>query len=118
MKQPLNHQTVKSNKYWKEIFSIYNPNIYTSEEIANITGRHPTTVRRAKRRLGYPTKREFHKSYFNITKWDSYSLKEMAEDLRLTESGVAKAIKRISSKFKKRKPKVLSIEYLKIKGAI
>jgi len=114
----INHQTEKSNKYWREVFEKYNPNIYTSKEIAEITGKHPSSVRRAKRRLGYPTKSEFLKQYFNLAKWDSYALKEMAKELHLTESGVAKAFKRINVKFKKRKPRVLSIEYLKEKGVL
>jgi len=114
----LNYQTERSNKYWREVFQKYNPNIYASKEIAEITGKHPTTVRRAKRRLGYPTKTEFIKQYFDLAKWDSYALKEMAKELRMTESGVAKAIKRLGPKFRKRKPRVMSIEYLKEKGVL
>jgi len=60
---------------WEKVFEEYNPLVYTSKEIAAIIGAHPTTVRRAKIRLGIENKK----------------LKKEVEKLRLK---VARSVKR------------------------
>jgi len=94
---------------WEKVFEEYHPLIYTSKEIATIIGVHPTTVRKAKIRLGIENKK-LYKQFFKERNPNIYTLNELAFELKKDVSTIAKAFKRYTRK--KRKQRVLSIDYL------
>jgi len=94
---------------WWEVFKKYSPFKYTSKEIADKIGVHPTTVRKAKNRLGIKTKKQYWLELFKKYPPDTYTLKEIAFEAETTEWAVSKAINRYLGKRKKR---VYGVEYL------
>ena len=98
---------------WEKVFEEYHPLIYTSKEIAAIIGVHPTTVRKAKIRLGIENKK-LYKQFFKERNPDVYTLEELAFELNKHPSTIAKAFKRYTRK--KRKQRVLSVNYAGVRN--
>lgn len=98
---------------WVKIFRQYNPLYYTSKEIAAEIGCHPTTVRKAisKYKQKKYHRRKLLKRFLTKERLKSYSLKDIAKDLNLTQNGVSKAISRLYRKNGKSyiKPRVKNI---------
>ena len=80
-----NQYTKKRN--WKKVFEEYDPLVYSSKEIAEILGVHPTTVRKAKMRLNIKNKKLYRK-FFRERNPDVYTLKELAFELKKDVSTV------------------------------
>ena len=95
-------QEVKSKIDWKEVFEWYNPMIYSSKEIADKIGVSPTAVRKAMVRLNM-TRNKLLKKYFTKFRLETYTIEEMAQDLRITPKSVSRLAHRYKKNLKRKK---------------
>ena len=98
---------------WSKIFRKYSPLKYTSKEIADKIGCHPTTVRKA---ISNYKRKKYHRHkllrhYLTKERLKTYSLKELSEEINITPNALSKAIGRLYRKNNRNyiKPKVENI---------